>query len=112
MKKKHGDLHMKKKKTKVDKSSNIITWIKILGLVLPLILYLMITQYVFPCPNSAFLCLGYLGCFFIGLGLFNLIGLLDGASFGTAVTLFLLGIGGLLVTFVAGDIVNPGYLKK
>ena len=88
---------MKKKKTKVDKSSNIITLIKILGLVLPQILYLIITQHFFPCPNSAFLCLGYLGCFFIGLGLFNLIGLLDGASFGNAVTLFLLGIGGLLI---------------
>ena len=55
---------MKKKKTKVDKASNLINFIKVLGFLLPMVIYMIMTVQVFPSPNSAFLCLGYLVCFF------------------------------------------------
>ena len=88
---------MKKKKTKVDQTSNLINFTKILFFLLPMAVYMIMTVQVFPAPNSGFLCLGYLGCFFIGLGLMNLASLLDGSSFGIVVTLFLVGIGGLFI---------------
>ena len=88
---------MKKKKSKKAAASKqgLLTVIRSMFLILPLVLYLAVTDWLYPAPNSGFLVLGFVGCFLLGLGLVNIVGLLDNMYFGHAISaiLLLLGVG-------------------
>lgn len=67
------------------------------GLVLPLIIFILVTSVFFPAPNSGFLFLAMVGCFIIGIGIFNLVAAWIGQYLGHWVTLGCFLLGGLLV---------------
>ena len=91
---------MKKKKSKKTdtKKQSLMAFLRFVALILPFILYLVATVVVYPSPNSGFLVLGYLGCLILGLGLVNIVGLLDEMYLGHIVTVISLLLGTLLVT--------------
>ena len=67
------------------------------GLVLPLITFILVTSVFFPAPNSGFLFLAMVGCFIIGIGIFNVVAAWIGQYLGHWVTLGCFILGGLLV---------------
>lgn len=67
------------------------------GLVLPLIVFILVTSVFFPAPNSGFLFLAMVGCFIIGIGIFNIIAAWIGQYLGHWVTIGCFLLGGLLV---------------
>ena len=71
------------------------------ALVLPMILLILLTSVWQPAPNSGFLLLGMLGCFIIGVGLFNIVAAFIGQYLGhwVSATCFLLG-GGILSVYL------------
>jgi hypothetical protein len=92
---------LKKKKTKKTdtRKQGLIDFIRFLALILPLVLYLVTTVGLYPAPNSGFLVLGYVGCFVLGLGFVNIVGLLDEMYLGHVVSAILLSLGiGLVAT--------------
>ena len=77
----------------------MIAFIRFLALILPLVLYIVTTVGLYPAPNSGFLVLGYVGCFVLGLGFVNIVGLLDEMYLGHVVSAILLSLGiGLVAT--------------
>ncbi len=46
----------------------ILTFLGVIIFFLPLPAYLLFTGYLYPAPNSGFLCLGYLGCAVVSIG--------------------------------------------
>lgn len=94
-------MHLKMKKTKKTdtRKQGLIDFIRFLALILPLVLYLVTTVGLYPAPNSGFLVLGYVGCFVLGLGFVNIVGLLDEMYMGHVVSAILLSLGiGLVAT--------------
>lgn len=73
-------------------------FVNILALFLPSFLYMVITTWIFPSPNSGFLVLGYLGNFIFGLGLVNIVGNINGLYMGHIITISAFGTGLLLIT--------------
>ena len=67
------------------------------ALLLPVVLQIVFTQFVFPAPNSAWLMLGWLGAFLFGAGLFNIVAAWIGQYLGHAVTAVCLLLGAALV---------------
>lgn len=74
-----------------------VNFLRIMSFLLPLPVYIIITIFIFPSPNSGFLLMGIAGTFFIGLGLLNIVGVLDGLYLGTLLTTIFLGIGSTLI---------------
>lgn len=89
----------KKKKTKKKKKQQYgwITLIKTVAFCLPVLLYITIVMFIFPTPNSGFIVMGGVGTLFLGVGLVNLIGLVNDMYFGHIVTAGLMGIGSLML---------------
>lgn len=77
------------------------------GLVLPLFILILITSVIAPAPNSGFLFLAMVGCFIIGIGIFNIVAAWIGQYLGHAVTLGCFLLGGLLVAISCVIIYNP-----
>lgn len=67
------------------------------ALVLPMIILLLVTAIWFPAPNSGFLLLAMVGCFIIGIGLFNIVAAWIGQYLGHKVTIGCFLVGGILV---------------
>ena len=78
---------------KENKNESSIIFLKMLLFFMPLPVYLLFTTYIFPAPNSAFIFLGIIGCFFVGIGLISIAGLLDGRYLGNVITGIILGVG-------------------
>ena len=89
-----------KKANKADtRKQGLLAFIRFLALILPIALYIVTTVWLYPAPNSGFLVLGYVGCFVLGLGFVNIVGLLDKMYWGHAVSAILLSLGiGLVAT--------------
>ena len=71
----------------------LINFVKFLALMLPLVIFIVVTTWLYPAPNSGFLALGILGCFVLGLGFVNIAGMLDEMYLGHLTTAILLLIG-------------------
>jgi len=67
------------------------------ALLLPVVLYGVITLAVFPAPNSPLLMLGWLGAFIFGVGLFNIVAAWIHQYLGHAVTAVCFALGTALV---------------
>ncbi|MBQ9149189.1 MAG: hypothetical protein IJX69_06475 [Oscillospiraceae bacterium] len=67
------------------------------GLVLPLVILILVTSVFFPAPNSGFLVLAMVGCFIMGIGIFNIVAAWIGQYLGHWVTAVCFLLGGLLV---------------
>lgn len=67
------------------------------ALVLPMIILLLVTAIWFPAPNSGFLLLAMVGCFIIGIGLFNIVAAWLDQYLGHKVTIGCFLVGGILV---------------
>lgn len=78
----------------------ILVCIGIFALILPLILYLVFVSAIFPAPNSAWLVLGFVGAFIIGIGLFNIVSAYINHYLGHMVTLLCL-LGGTIFIAVS-----------
>ena len=76
---------------------NLISFVRVVALVFPLILYLIVITCIFPAPNSGFIAMGVMGSLIIGLGLINVVGLLDQMSLGHVVSAITLLLGALLL---------------
>lgn len=88
---------MKKRKSSKKKPKNGFDFpgfLRISSLLLPPAIYIFSIALFFPGPNSGFIVLGCAGTLFIGIGLSNLAGLIDGMYFGHmfSVTSILAGI--------------------
>lgn len=77
------------------------------GLVLPLFILILVTSVFFPAPNSGFLFLAMVGCFIIGIGIFNIVAAWIGQYLGHWVTLGCFLLGGLLVAISCFIIYTP-----
>lgn len=77
------------------------------GLILPLIILILVTSVFFPAPNSGFLFLAMVGCFIIGIGIFNIVAAWIGQYLGHWVTLGCFLLGGLLVAISCFIIYTP-----
>lgn len=66
------------------------------ALVLPNIILLLVTAFWFPAPNSGFLLLAMVGCFIIGIGLFNIVAAWIDQYLGHKVTIGCFLVGGIL----------------
>lgn len=98
----------KKNEKKTDtRKQELIAFIKFGALILPLALYIVATVWLYPSPNSGFLVLGYVGCFVVGLGLVNIVGLLDEMYLGHVVSTILLSLGIGLVAASSAIIYVP-----
>lgn len=100
-----------KKKTAAPKQG-LTNFIKFVGFILPLALYIVATVWLYPAPNSGFLVLGYVGCFVLGLGLVNIVSLLDEMSLGNAVSAILLLLGAGLVAISSVIIYVPSFYSQ
>ena len=67
------------------------------ALVLPMIILLLVTAIWFPAPDSGFLLLAMVGCFIIGIGLFNIVAAWLDQYLGHKVTIGCFLVGGILV---------------
>lgn len=85
---------MKKEKNRY----GLYAFVNLLALFLPCFLYMVITTWIFPSPNSGFLILGYIGNLILGLGFVNIAGNLSGMYLGNIVTFSAFGVGSLLIT--------------
>lgn len=87
-----------KKKTFVYSSKmKAIDFLKFVALLLPLTVYVSITAFIIPSPNSGFITLGIIGSFILGVGLVDITGYLDDANIGGAFSGILLGLGSVLI---------------
>lgn len=107
-------MHLKKKNAKKTdtRKQRLIAFIKFLALILPLVLYIVAIVWLYPAPNSGFLVLGYVGCFVLGLGLVNIVSLLDEMSLGNTVSAILLLLGAGLVTISSVIIYVPQFYSQ
>ena len=87
----------KQRNKEQERRESVIAFVKVVSFLLPLFLYILLTVFVFPAPNSGFLFMGIVGSFFVGCGVIILLGLLDGMYFGHALTSVFLGIGFLMI---------------
>ena len=76
---------------------DLISLVRVVALLSPLIAYLIIIICIFPAPNSGFIAIGVMGSLFIGLGLVNVVGLFDQMSLGHVVSAITLLLGALLL---------------
>lgn len=77
------------------------------GLLLPQIILILVTCVFFPAPNSGFLILAMLGCFIIGIGIFNIVAAWIGQYLGHWVTFGCFLLGGLLVAISCVILYTP-----
>lgn len=76
-------------------------------LVLPLILFILVTDVWFPSPDSGFLVLGMIGCFIVGIGLFNIVAAFIGQYLGHFVTAGAFILGGALLSVCLIIVYSP-----
>lgn len=90
-----------KKEKKASPTQGGINFIRFLGFMLPMVAYLIVTVGLYP-VNSGFIALGIVGCFILGLGLMNIVSLIDKMSLGWGVSAVtgLLGAGLVAVSCV------------
>lgn len=88
---------MSKKAKYTSRQIGIFSFVKVISFILPLFLYLLFTVVIFPSPNSAFLCIGIIGSFVIGLGFISIAGLLDNLYWGHFLTFAAIGFGAILI---------------
>lgn len=88
----------KRKKKRNANTANIGIWVflEIILLILPM-LALMTTNIILDAPDSAWIVIGYIGSFIIGIGLFNLIMIFAKSSLGGGFSLVLVLIGSALI---------------
>lgn len=86
-----------KKKPKSLKNMGVMIFGKFIAFVIPLVVYLLMILLVFPAPNSGFIALGVLGSIIMGLGLVNIVSLVDDMYLGHIITAILLASGALFV---------------
>ena len=102
---------MKKKKNNINKDPDrahpVKNWLKVICVILsfsiPWIVVLILSEFVFPENDSAFIVIAILGCFIIGIGLCNLVAILFGeVNFGYKATIWMLAIGSVITaaTFI------------
>lgn len=98
----------KSKKKKDTFGERILTFLGVILFFLPFPVYILFTDFLFPAPNSGFLCLGYLGCAVISLAIIvALVELLHGRRSDPngykmiLLVLSLLGIGAVLIVISA-----------
>ena len=93
---------MSKKNKKKDKSTRkfeaFYIFLRVVGFILPLIAYLILTIAIFPAPNSGLTVLCILGAILVGIGLVNVVGLIDGYHFGYFFTLLFMGVGAVFIS--------------
>lgn len=75
----------------------ILVAVGIGGLLLPLVIVLLVTSVFFPAPDSGFLLLAMVGCFIMGIGIFNIVAAWIGQYLGHGVTIGSFLLGGLLI---------------
>lgn len=79
----------------------------IFGLILPLVIYILVTGIFFPAPDSGFSFLAMVGCFIIGIGICNIVAAWIGQYLGHWVTFGSFLLGGLLVAISCVIIYTP-----
>lgn len=88
----------RKKNTKVnDTRSKVADALKVLGFFLPLACYLVSTLWIWPAPNSGFIAMGFVGAFFVGIGLMTLGSLVNGMYLSKWLTIIFVALGTLLI---------------
>ena len=88
---------MTKMRKNAAKSDGLVNFLRVLGLVLPLSIYLAFTTIVCPSPNSGFLALGCFGAMIVGLGLINVVGMIQKLHLGHLVTFLLISTGAIFI---------------
>lgn len=88
----------KRKKKRNNNDNNIGIWVflGIVLLILPICLF-SIMNFIFDAPGSAWIVIGYIGSFIVGVGLFNLMMIFAKSSLGLRFSLILTLIGGALI---------------
>lgn len=76
-------------------------------LVLPLVILVLVTQVLCPVPGSGFLVMAMVGCFIIGIGLFNIVAAWIGQYLGHWVTIGCILLGGAFVSASLVILYNP-----
>lgn len=79
----------------------------IIALLLPYAIFLVITVFMYPAPNSGFLALGFIGTFIIGIGFFNIVAAFINQYLGHLVTLGAFLIGGALTALSCVILYTP-----
>ncbi len=74
----------------------VLVFCGITAFILPLVLFILLTN-VYPVPNSGWMVLGIVGCFIIGIGLFNIIAAWIKQYLGHKLTVACFSVGGFLV---------------
>ena len=92
--------------------TNVMIFFRILAFFIPIIVYLLIILLVYPAPNSGFIALGGLGSIIIGLGLVNVVGLVDNLYLGHIITVMLITCGGLFVAASSIVMYTPSIYSK
>lgn len=86
----------KKKRDNSDKNIGVWVFLGIIFLILPICL-LAIMNFIFDAPGSAWVVIGYIGSFIVGVGFFNLMMKFAKLSIGIKFSLFSVLIGGALI---------------
>ncbi len=110
---------MAKKPSKYKKHSSVnyskikvVTFLKFLALILPLITYVIITAFAFPSPNSGFIFLGIIGSIIFGLGLVNIVGYIDDSNLGVEISGVTLGLGGVMMGISSVIMYTPSIYEQ
>jgi MFS family permease len=86
----------------------VLVFFGILAIILPMIVFLLVTELFFPVPSSGFLMLAYAGCFIIGIGLFNIVAAFIGQYLGHWVTFGAFLLGALMIAVSCVILYVPG----
>ena len=93
----HKNQKRKGKINKLNNKTKVLIFIGIILLICPILLLILTNHFLLDAPDSAWIVIGYIGSFIIGIGLFNLIMSLNKLSLGIKFTITSLLVGIFLV---------------
>lgn len=102
----------KKRKAKSKHRNDLLALLRILSLISPLAVYILFITWIFPAPNSGFIAMVCVGSFVIGIGMINIIGLVDNTYLGNTITAKIMAPGICLVVISSIVMYVPAIYSK